>query len=183
MIDFSLSQVVQRHRHFRPGRAHAPDVSLVGFQVTHCPPFCFCVRHIVSVSAILFLCPPFCFCVCHFVSVSTISFLCPPFFFFFSVPAILFLCPPFCFCASHFVSVSAILFLGGMWSVIFFLCQPFSFFCVRHFVSVSAPFFLFPSFCFQVLPFCLVRLQIFLTCSYSISSFLSKNNSDCLFIC
>jgi hypothetical protein len=106
MIDFSLSEVVQRHRHFRPGRAHASDVSLFGFQVGHF------VHHFVSVSAIFF-------CVNNFVSVSAILFLCPPFV---SVSAILLPCPSFCFCVRHFVSVSTIL----------FLCQPLHFWC-RHF--------------------------------------------------
>jgi hypothetical protein len=186
MIDFSLSQVVQRHRHFRPGRAHAPDVSFFGFQVTHCPPFCFCVRHFVSLSTIMFLCPPFCFwdtgsafsfCVRHFASEFAILFLCQPFCFcashfvsvsahFVSVPNILFLCPPFCFCVRHFVSVSTILFLGGH-GVSHFLSVS------AHFVSVSATLFLCPPFCFQVLPFRCVRFQIF-HCPYLVSCFLTK---------
>ncbi len=186
MIDFSLSQVVQRHRHFRPGRAHAPDVSLFGFQVTHCRPLWFCVRYFVFGSAILFLghgvsyfflFQPFSFCFSHFLSVPA---------HFVSVSAILFLCPPFCFCVHHFASVSAILFLCppfcsyvrhfvfGAWG------QPFSF-CVSHFLSVSAQFvsvsptlFLCPPFWFPVYHFAASDCRCFPSCSYSISSFLSK---------
>ncbi len=112
-----------------------------------CPPFCFCVRHFDSVSAILFLCPPFCFCVRQFVSVSAILVLCPPFCFcvrhFVSVSAILFLCTPFCFLGHHGVSH-------------FSLCPPFCF-CVCHFVSAIL---------LSGFPFWRVRLQMFLSCSY-----------------
>ncbi len=121
-----------------------------------CPPFFF-----ASVSAISFLCPPFCFWVRRFASVSAILLLCPPFCFFSMFS-------PFCFCVHQFAL--------GAWG------QPFSL-CVKHFLSVSTVLFLCPPFWFQVIPFCRVRLQIFLSCSYSISSFLSKTNSDGLFKC